>query len=268
MTRRLPGLVLLATLGVLGGLVIVARKSPAPPPPRPMSRGVEEDVQRLRSLRRAHPELPAGGVGQAAYAKGLDRLRAADAADLRALEDRVLDRREDVLLRVDLLQAVAAPHGEPARRLCGTLASDPEEAPALRLAALSILMTYQDPHTLDLLRSLWESPRPFEGRPHLVAALGECGQPGAIPLLREALGPAQPPEIRSQAALSLGAFVEEPALRDELIRLAAADPLRAVRENALRALARSTAPEVERTLREAPAELRPLAEALLRERAK
>ena len=267
MTRRLPGLVLLSTLVVLGTTLGLARKTrPAPAPPRALPAAIAKDVDTLRTARRVRPDLPAGGVGDAAYAKGLDRLRAAEPQDLRALQDRVLDRGEDILFRVDLLQVVATPGGDFARGLAGRLAADPDEPAALRLAAVSILAAYRDPHAFDLLRSLWESSRPFEGRQALIAALGDCGQPGALPILRAALGTSQAPEVRVQAALSLGAFAEQAVVREELVRIAAGDPLLRVRENALRALSRSTAPDVDRALRDAPPELRALAEALLRER--
>jgi hypothetical protein len=267
MTRRLPGLILLATLVALGTALVLARKTRPAPRPRALPPAVAREVDALRDARRARPALPAGGVGDAAYAKGLDRLRAAAPQDLRALEDRVLDRGEDVLLRVDLLQVVASTGGDFARGLAARAASDPDEPAALRLAAVAVLSTFKDPHAFDVLRSLWHAARPFEGRHALVAAVAECGQPGALPILREALGTSQTPDVRVQAALSLGVFAEDAAVREELVRVVGGDPLLRVRENALRALARSKAPEVDRVLREAPPELRGLAEALRKERA-
>ncbi|HEX7897342.1 MAG TPA: HEAT repeat domain-containing protein [Planctomycetota bacterium] len=259
MNPRLPLIVLVATVAAIAAAAFFARKTRAVPP-RPMPAALAEEVDRLRVLRRAAPAMPAGGVGHADYAKRLDRVRAAE--ELLPLEDVVLDRREDAMLRVDLLAAIAARPGEPARLLCARLASDPEEPTSVRLAALSGLRAYRDPHTFDVLRRLWESPLPFEGRYQICVALGECGQPGAIPLLREALGTSQLPDVRAHAALALGAF---PELLEDLIRLSKADAQLAVRENALRALARSPSAEAERALRES--DLKPLSEALLKERA-
>jgi HEAT repeat protein len=261
MNARLPLLVLAATLAAIASAAFLARKT-RHKTDGPFRGSVAEDVDRLRVLRRAHPEIPAGGVGHADYAKRLERVRAAEEPDLRALEDLVLDRREEAFLRVDLLSAITARRGEPARLLCARLVSDPDEATSVRLAALSALMTYRDPHTFDVLRGLWESPRPFQGRYQICVALGECGQPAAIPLLREALGTSQPADVRAHAALALGAF---PEALDDLIRASKSDAQLTVRENALRALARSTSPEAERALRES--DLKPLAEALLKERA-
>lgn len=265
MQRRLPQLAILATLATLAVALVFARKLP---PPRPLPPRIAGDVDALRTLRRAEPSIPAGGAGHPVYAKRLEQLRQAPPAERLVLEDRILDRREDLLLRVDLLHALAAERGEPARRLCAALAGDPAEALAVRLAALSVLQTYRDPLTLDLLRALWESPAPFAGRYHVVVALGECAQPGAIPLLKEALAPGQAAEVRAHAALALGSFADEVPVREELMRLAGADAQRAVRENALRALARSSAPEVDRFLAAPPADLGPLAEALRKERGK
>ncbi len=264
MGKPLPGLVILATFAALAIVLGVARKSP--PLPKPLAARVAEDLDALRSFRRAAPGIPAGGVGHPDYAKRLERLRAAPPADLRALEDRVRDRREDLLLRVDLLQTVAAERGEAARRLCASLAGDPQEASAVRLAALSVLTTYRDPHTFDLLRGLWESPHRFEGRYHLAVALGDCGQPGAIPLLEEALAAGQEPELRAHAALALANFIAEAPVRERLILLVRGDRQQDVRENALRALARSAAGEVDALLAAPPEDLKLLAEALRRER--
>lgn len=255
MNPRLPVLVLAATIAVLAAAAFFARKTP---PPRGLPPALAKEVDVLRDARRLRPDIPAGGVGHADYAKRLDVLRAAPEPDLRALEDVVLNRREDLLLRIDLLSALRP--GEFARQLLARLVSDPGEPAELRLAALSALGQYKDPHTFDTLRALWMSR--FEGRYHVVVALGDCGQPGAIPLLREALGTSQPPDVRAHAALALGNYPE--ALED-LIRLSKTDGQLAVRENALRALARSTSPEAERALRES--DLKPLAEALLKERA-
>ena len=263
MNARLPLLVLAATLAAVAGAALFARKTREPAKTvAPLRQPLAEEVDRLRVLRRAHPEMPAGGVGHADYAKRLERVRAVEEPDLRRLEELVLDRREEVFFRVDLLSAITARPGEPARLLCARLASDPEENPDVRRAALSALMAYRDPHTFDVLRGLWESPRPFEGRYQICVALGECGQPGAIPLLREALGTSQPPDVRAHAALALGAF---PDALEDLIRASKSDAQLAVRENALRALARSPSPDAERALRES--DLKPLAEALLKERA-
>lgn len=267
MKRHLPAAVVLATLAAIGVTMGLARKTrPAPaPPPRPLPAAVARELDALRAARQARPDLPAGGIGDAAYAKGLDRLRAAPPEDLRALEGRLLDRAEPVLLRIDLLHVVAGAAADFARPLCGRLAADVDEPPALRLAAVSLLGAFRDPPAFDLLRGLWTSPRPFEGRSLLLAALAETGQPGAIPVLREALG-AGALDIRCQAALSLGAFAQDVAVREDLIRVLGSDAPTPVRENALRALARSTAAEVDRLLREPPADLRALAEALRRER--
>lgn len=259
---------ILATFAALAITGVLARKTRPLPTPRALPPRIAAEVDALRSLRRAAPGIPAGGVGHPDYAKGLDRLRAAPPVDLRALEDRVRDRREDILLRVDLLQTLAAERGDFARGLCAALVTDPEEAVALRLSALSILATYRDPHAFDVLRGLWESPRRFEGRYHLAVALGECGQPGAIPLLHEALGGGQAPEVRAHAALALANFVGEASVRERLIRLAMEDRQRDVRENALRALARSPAAEVDAFLSAPPGDLKPLADALRRERGK
>jgi len=260
MNPRLPLLVLAATVAAIAAAALFSRKTRVPPPKPPAA--LAEEVDRLRVLRRAEPAMPAGGVGHPDYAKRLDRVRAAAEPDLRALEAVVLDRREDALLRVDLLSAITARPGEPARLLCARLAADPAEATSVRLAALSGLMAYRDPHTFDVLRGLWESPRPFEGRHLIVVALGECGQPGAVPLLREALGTSQPADVRAHAALAMGGY---PDVLQDLIRLSKDDAQLAVRENALRALARSPSPDAERALRES--DLKPLAEALLKERA-
>lgn len=259
---------ILATFAALAIATVVARKTPPLPPLRPLPPRIAAEVDALRALRRAEPGIPAGGVGHPDYAKRLDRLRAEAPADLRALEDRVRDPGEDLLLRVDLLQTLAAERGDFARGLCAALVVDPEEAAALRLSALSALMTYRDPHTFDVLRGLWESPRRFEGRYHLVVALGDCGQPGAIPLLSEALGTGQAAEVRAHAAYALANFVGEAAVREQLSRLVTLDSQRDVRENALRALARSSAAEVDALLAAPPEDLKPLAETLRRERGK
>lgn len=259
MTQRLPWLVLVATLGAVAAAAVFARKPSRLPAPRPAAAWTG-DVDRLRELRKTQPSLPAGGLGHPEYGKRLDGVRAANPAGLDLV---ILDKREDRLLRVDLLQALAAQPGDLPRRLSGTLASDPEEPAAVRLAALSVLMTYRDAHTFDILRALWESRRPFDNRAFLCTALGECGQPGAIPLLKEALGVAQPLDVRSHAALALGAFADDPTLRAELLRLSKEDASLPVRENALRALARSAAGEAELRAVEDPA-LKSLAEELLR----
>lgn len=254
MNPRLPVLVLAATIAVLAAAAFFARKTPAP---RPLPPAVAKEVDVLRQERRRTPDIPAGGVGYPEYAKRLDVLRAAPEPDLRALEDVVLNRREDPLLRIDLLSALRP--GDFARQLLVKLVSDPGEPLSLRIAALSALGQYPDPHTLDTLRALWRSD--FEARYHVVVALGDCRQPGAVPLLREALGTSQALDVRSHAALALGNYPE--ALED-LIRLSKEDVQLTVRENALRALARSASPEAERALRESKL---PLAEALLKERA-
>src|SRR5687768_4748216 len=131
MRTRLPLLVLGATLAAIAGAAFFARKTRvAPPAPFPIA--LAKDVDQLRDLRRAQPALPAGGVGHADYAKRLERVKAVEEPDLRRLEEVVLDRREDPILRVDLLSAITARPGEPARLLCARLAADPEEAPAVR----------------------------------------------------------------------------------------------------------------------------------------
>lgn len=251
MKSRLPILVLLATLAAIGGAALFARKE-RPAPRKTLPPALAKNVEVLRELRRAEPKMPAGGHGD--YAKRLDAVRAAPEPDLRALEDVVLDRREDVHLRVDLLGAL--PAGDFARGLKSRLVLDPGEPLSLRLAALSGLD--KDPHSLDILRRLWTSN--FEARYQICVALGENGQGGALPLLREGLGTSERPEVRAHAALALGAF---PEALDDLIRLAKSDGQLGVRENALRALARSKAPEAERALRESDLKL---AEALLKER--
>src|SRR6188474_2292344 len=105
MNPRLPLLVLAATILAIAAAAVFARKTRVPPR-LPMPPALAGEVDRLRVLRRAEPAIPAGGVGHPDYAKRLERVRAAEAPDLRRLEDVVLDRREDALLRVDLLSAI------------------------------------------------------------------------------------------------------------------------------------------------------------------
>lgn len=227
------------------------------------------EVERLRGFR-AKDSVPMGGVGNAEYGKALDRLRSSSAGALHYLEEAILNRAESVALRVDLLNVVAAHRGDETRRFLSVLFSDPAEEAALRLAALGPLGRYRDAETFETLRRVYEDPAPFEGRYQICLALAENGQPAAVPVLKASLAPARPLDVRCHAVIGLGAFVDEPSVREELKRLALGEPAPAVRQNALRALCRSSSPEADDVLRQvsraADADTKRLAEALLKRR--
>jgi HEAT repeat protein len=276
---------LAAGLLVLGGAIYLGSRSPAPRPPRgaaharllppsdPLVRRALEEVDRLRKIRTQRP-VPMGGVGDPECADLLDRLRAASPELLSYLEELALGRGESESLRVDLLNIVARHRDDETRKFLASIVVDPAEVPAVRIAALEPLMKYRDPPTFEALKAAWMDPSPFPGRYHLCRALGENGNVGGIPLLREALALDQPLDLRSHAALGLGGFAEEPGVRDELKWRALGDPAPAVRHNAIRSLCRSRNPEIDGFLRDlagpgtTDAETRRIAGAFLEERAK
>jgi HEAT repeat protein len=231
---------------------VVRPRAPAHPAERPREDAAVQstlrEVEALRDLRRRRP-LPPGGGGDAEYGRALDRAAAGAPSSLHWLEEIALDRREDPALRVDLIDLISRQRGEPTRLFLATLVGDPEESVAVRIAAVASLQTYRDPATFEVLRRAFEDPSPFAGRYHLCVAMGENGQPGAVPVLRGASVPAQAPEVRRHAAIGLGGFVEDAAVREDLRRLARdADPF--VRQNALASLCRSPLAEVDAFLSE------------------
>lgn len=287
MRRHAPLLTFALSVVVLGAAFVLSRRADPPtrapaPPRRPahpaaldrsepaVKRGLEE-MDRLRRLR-VQRQIPMGGAGDVEYEETLARLRQAAPRLLHYLEETALLRGENVSLRVDLLNLVAQHPGEETRRFLSTLVLEPLEDPSVRLAALEPLMRYRDAATFEVLRAAWDDPTPFAGRYHLCRAFGENGQPGAIPILRQALAADRPLDVRAHAALGLGGFVEDDAVRAELKRLALADPVPVVRQNAIRSLRRSTAGEVDSFLRDlaasptADAETRRVAQAILAER--
>lgn len=248
-----------------------AGRIPPHPPERPRDdpavRAALEAIGRLRALRAAR-EIPPGGVGDAAYADALDRLRAQAPAALHYVEEAALDRRENPWLRVDLLNLAAARRDDATRRFLLLLFSDREEPPRIRLAALAALGPYRDAETFEALRRAYEDPAPFEGRYQICAALAATGRPEALPILEASLEPSRPLDVRCHAAEGLAHFADRPEARERLARLAREDAAPAVRQNALRALARAGAEEIlkERAEREADEETRSLARRLLEQR--
>jgi HEAT repeat protein len=218
----------------------------------PAARAAVADIEALSALR-ARRRIPMGATGDPEARAHLDRLHAAPDGALFLLEEAALDRALDPSLRVDLLNVVAARPGEETRRFLSALFGAAGEDPAVRIAALEPLMAYRDAETFDLLRTAYLDPAPFDGRYHVVRALGESGRPEALPLVRDALGAGRAPSLRCAGATALGAFVAGPEVRSELSGLAFGDPDPAVRLNALLALARSDAPEAEEALRRAAA---------------
>ena len=259
------------------GTVEVSSRRPSHPARHPREavpvRDALREVETLRRIR-GEREVPMGGVGHAPYQESLDRVKSAAEETLHYLEEIVLDRNEDLSLRVDLLNVVAAHRGEATRLFFAALVGDASETPALRVAALYALKEYRGVATFEVLRQVWSDPAPFEGRYHLCVALGESGHPGSVPLLLDALAPANGPDLRSHAAAALGGYADDPRVAQELFRRVRADPLAPVRQNALRALAGSSRPEVDPFLRSVAAstdddpETARLAEKLLRERGK
>jgi HEAT repeat protein len=268
---------LLLIIALLAGIGWVTRRRPPPPRPRapvhasvrprqdPQVRAVLEEVGALREIRRRR-SLPAGGGGDADYARGFERAAGASAETLYYLEEIALDRREDPRLRIDLIDLVARHRGEETRSFLAALVGDPEDVEAVRLAALSALQRYPGEPTFEALRRALLDPAPFSGRYHLLVALGENGWPAAVPLLRGALGAGEPSDMRRHAAIGLGGFVGDPAVRAELRRRAAEDPDPFVRQNALGALSRSPLKEVDEFLEGLAASGDEAARALLAQR--
>jgi HEAT repeat protein len=215
-----------------------------------------------------------GGTDDLEYAQVLDRVREGSARALFYLQVIALRRAENVSLRIDLLNVVARHREEETRTFLSLLVVDSSQDPAVRIAALERLMKYQDDATFEVLKSAWLDPAPFEGRYHLCRAFGENGRPGGVPLLRGALAPERPPDIRCHAALGLGGFVGDAGVRAELKALALSDADPAVRQNAIRSLGRSTDPDVDGFLRDlaasgaTDAETKRVAWALLQQRAR
>jgi len=216
-------------------------------PPDPADVAFRRGLGRLRALREGR-RIPPAGIGDLEYRAALDALLAS--APPGALDRAVLDRSDDAVLRADLLDAASPDARERAL-------ADRDQPLALRLAALARV------RSLDAVVRVWRSEPRFPARHLLVLAMGECGRPEAVPVLRGALSDADP-AVRGHAALALGALAAEPGAVEGL-RAALRDPDPAVRGNALRAMAR--APSAADLLREAAADpaLKPLAEALLEE---
>ncbi len=265
MRRRAPVLSLIACLVVIGVAVTLSRRpppalpSPAPRVPAhppavdrsdPAAKAGFEDMDRLRRMR-LQRQIPMGGAGDVEYEETLARVRQSSPRLLHFLEEAALNRNGNVSLRVDFVNLVAAHPGEETRRFLSALVLDSVEDPAVRIAALESLMKYRDAATFEILRAAWLDPAPFDGRYHLCRALGENGQPGAAPILRQALAADQPLNVRTHAALGLGGFVGDAEVRADLRRLALSDPVPVVRQNAIRSLCRSTADEIDVILREA-----------------
>jgi HEAT repeat protein len=99
------------------------------------------------------------------------------------------------------------------------------------------------PGTPESLRRIWEDPRPFRGRYHVLAAMGELGRPESVAPLREGLAPQRSLDERAHAAQGLGAFAADPRVREALIAVVAGDPEPAVRGAAIRSLAKAPAPD-------------------------
>ncbi len=269
------GLALLAValLACIGYATRRAPPRPAPPvraarpgtgaPDDPAVRRTLAEVGEMRALRRGRA-IAAGGGGDADYVRSFERAGGGGESTLAYLEEIALDRREDPGLRIDLIDILSRHPGEPTRRFLAELVGDPEEAESVRLAALAALQAYRDEATFEALRRAFEDPAPFAGRYHLCLALGENGRPEAVPVLRGAIGPSRPPEIRRHAALGLGAFVEDGAVRGELRALAAGDADPFVRQNAMSALCRSPLPEVDAFLSELEASADPATRGLAR----
>lgn len=268
---------LLAGIGYVTRLGTPPARRPAHRVERPRDdaavRKTLAQVDAMRELRKRRP-LPPGGGGDAEYVRTLDRAAEGAPSSLHWLEEIALDRREDAGLRVDLVDLISRRRGEPTRLFLATLVSDPEEAEAVRLAALASLQTYRDEATFEVLRRAFEDSAPFPGRYHLCVALGENGRPAAIPVLRRALVPGQALELRRHSAIGLGGFVDDASIREELRGLALRDPDPFVRQNAMGSLCRSALPEVDAFLAElassgsADEETRRLARAFREQRAR
>lgn len=296
MRRSALAATLVAGVLILGGAAYLSTRlraaatagqarPPAPPAPRlpshpalltpsdPAVRDGLETVDRLRRIRSLRT-VPMGGAGDREYAESLDRVRDASPRLLHFLEEVALRRGEHASLRVDLVNVVAAHRDEETRKFLSSLVIDPAEDAAVRIAALEPLMKYRDPATFEVLKSAWRDPAPFEGRYHLCRAFGENGDARGLPLLREALAAGRPLDVRCHAALGLGGFADDPAVRGDLKRLALADPEPAVRQNAVGSLCRSADAEVDGFLRDlagpgtADAEMRRAAQAFLKQRSK
>lgn len=242
--------------------------APVQPPEAPEVRSALNEIERLRTLR-SERRIPMSGVGNPEFQAALDRLRAAAPRSLHYYEQIVLDRREEPALRVDLLNLVAGERGEETRLFLASRVSDASEADAVRLAALEALMSYRDAATFEVFRRSYLDPAPFAGRYHLCRALGQSGRAEAVPLLKDALAPNQPLDLRCHAAEGLGGFPADPDARMELQRAALTDPASRVRQEAVRALSRS--PQAERLLvdllsRELDPSIRALVGELLAER--
>ena len=233
----------------------------------PVRRTLRE-VDTLRRLRQDE-RIPMGGVGHGPYQESLDRVRSDSEETLHYLEALILDRSEDLSLRVDLLNVVAFHRGEETRRFLAALVADPSESPALRVAAIAAVRQYKDEATFQVLRGAYLDPAPFDGRYHVCVALGESGHPDAVPLLLDAAAAGRAPDLRAHAVAGLGGFANDPGVAQELLRLAGFDPLAPVRRNAMRALSRSSRPEADAFLRtvavssDVDSATRRLAEALL-----
>lgn len=273
---------------VIGAAVALSRRPPPAPSPLaprvpahppalarsdPAAKAGFEEMDRLRRMR-LQRQIPMGGAGDVEYEETLARVRQASPRLLHFIEEAALDRKGNVSLRVDLLNLVAAHVGDETRRFLSALVLDSADDPAVRIAALESLMKYRDGATFEVLRTAWLDPAPFDGRYHLCRALGENGQPGAVPILRQALAADRPLNVRTHAALGLGGFAGDAEVRAELRRLALADPVPVVRQNAIRSLCRSTSPEIDPILREVTAsaavdpETRRVAQAFLAQRGK
>jgi hypothetical protein len=228
---------------------------------------VLQDVGDLRQMR-AKRDLPIGGAGDREYQERLEKVRAGATVTLRYLEEIALDRNEKAGLRVEMVNLIATHRSEETRLFLASLMGDATDDVGVRIAAIYPLMAYKDRATFEAFSRAYQDPAPFSGRYHFLVALGECRDAGAVPILRDALAADQTVTIRAHAAQGLGGFADDPEVRAELKRLALSDPVPTVRQNAVRAAARSTASGAEGLLREivaaAPdAETKKVAEAFL-----
>jgi hypothetical protein len=196
----------------------------------PADSSLARDIDGLRRMRRERA-IPARGAGDSAYADLLERVRAC--SDPAPLEAVARSRDDDPLLRVDLMDALARRPDERVRVLLGDLVAEAREPDVLRLAALEPLMKHRDAATFEVLRRAWSGP--FPSRPALCRAFGENGRAEAVPILVEALADARAADVRAAAAAALGAFRDEPAVREALARRSG-DPVPAVRQAAAQSL--------------------------------
>jgi HEAT repeat protein len=202
---------------------------PTHPPAISGEGSVEGDLRDLESGRRG---------------EALARLRHADPYHL---ERAFLDRARPSSVRMELLRILEERGDAAARLFLLDVLRDATEDMLARLVALQLVAARRDDEGCDAVVQLWSTDEswPAAARYHLIHALGVNGRPAAKPVVVECAKPLTSVEIRGHAVQALGSWSDDTSVRERLKKVATTDGVPLIRVNALGALVKSPARDVD-----------------------